>query len=215
MKEEIEQLKKKLLQISGDDQTSIRDLVLQRERELELLVRQLDDKVRYSQKNFERQGSGAGRGAGFNERPPSRPGAYEDPRSGFHDRPPSQHGAYEDSRAGYIERPRSRPGMYDDPRASLDRPPSQGGAYEDPRPGSHERPRSRSGAYEEPRGGRSSFTYGAYHEPRAFDYTERPRSRGTVNSWSRPGEDRRATQGGGGRGFLGSRDVDRYFLSFL
>ncbi|KAI3467605.1 hypothetical protein Pfo_024268 [Paulownia fortunei] len=231
LKDEIEQLKKELLQKSGDEEASIRDLILQRERELELLVRQLDDKIRYSQKNFERQGSEAGRGAGFNERPPSRPGSYEEPRAGFHDRPPSMPGAYEEPRTGYPERPRSRPGMYEDPRAgSLERPPSRGGAYEDPRagfaerppsrpgayedprPGSYDRPRSRQGAYEEPRGSfpqRSSFTPGAYEEPRAVDYNERPRSRGTANSWARPSEDRRAIQGGGGRGFLGSRDVDR------
>ncbi|KAK6139191.1 hypothetical protein DH2020_027070 [Rehmannia glutinosa] len=166
LKEEIEHLKKELLQRSDDDQTSIHDLIRQREQELELLVRQLDDKIRYSQKNFERQGSEVGKGAGFYERPPSRPGTYEEPR------------------VGYSDRPRSRPGI----------------------------PRSRPGAYEEPRGGsfpqRSSFMAGAYEETRG-DYNERPRSRGTVNSWTRPSDDRGAIQGGGGRGFFGSRDVDR------
>ncbi|KAL0421462.1 UNVERIFIED_CONTAM: Eukaryotic translation initiation factor 4B1 [Sesamum latifolium] len=227
LKEEIEHLKKELLLKSGDDKTSIHDLILQREGELELLVRQLDDKVRYSQKNFERPGSGAGRGAGFNERPPSRPGASEEPRAGFNDRPPSMPGAYEEPRAAYTERPRSRPGMYEDPRQErppswggqyedprsgfAERPRSRPGAYEDPRPGSHERPRSRQGAYEDPRGSfpqRSSFTSVGYQEPRAGDYNERPRSRGTTNSWTRSSDDRRAIQGGGGRGFLGSRDVD-------
>ncbi|KAK4429767.1 Eukaryotic translation initiation factor 4B2 [Sesamum alatum] len=228
LKEEIELLKKELLQKSGDDRTSVHDLILQREGELELLVRQLDDKVRYSQKNFERPVSGAGRGVGFNERPPSRPGANEDPRAGFHDRPPSMPGAYEEPRAAYTERPRSRSGTYEDPRMErppswggqyedprsgfAERPPSRPGAYEDPRPGSHERPRSRQGAYEDPRGSfpqRSSFTPGGYQEPRAGDYNERPRSRGNTNSWARSSDDRRGIQGGGGRGFLGSRDVDR------
>ncbi|KAL0385457.1 UNVERIFIED_CONTAM: Eukaryotic translation initiation factor 4B2 [Sesamum radiatum] len=231
LKEEIEHLKKELLLKSGDDKTSMHDLILQREGELELLVRQLDDKVRYSQKNFERPGSGAGRGAGFNERPPSRPGANEEPRAGFNDRPPSMPGAYEEPRAAYTERPRSRPGTYEDPRQErppswggqyedprsgfAERPRSRPGAYEDPRPGSHERPRSRQGAYEDPRGSfpqRSSFTPGGYQEPRAVDYNERPRSRGTTNSWTRSSDDRRAIQGGGGRGFLGNRDVDRYFF---
>ncbi|KAG8366022.1 hypothetical protein BUALT_Bualt17G0032900 [Buddleja alternifolia] len=213
LKEEIEHLKKELLQKSDDDQTSKRDLILQRERELDLLVRQLDDKVRYSQKHFDRPGSGSGRGSSFSDRPPSRPGAYEESRAGFHDRPPSMPGAYEEPRAGYPERPHSRPGMYEDHRVGIhDRRSSWTGAYEDPRPGSHERPRSRQGAYEEPRGGfpqRSSFMTGPYQGPTSGDYNERPRSRGTGNSWTRPSDDRRALQSGGGRGFFGSRDVDR------
>ncbi|KAK6160285.1 hypothetical protein DH2020_003666 [Rehmannia glutinosa] len=210
LKEEIEHLKKELLQRSDDDQSSIHDLIRQREQELELLVRQLDDKIRYSQKNFERQGSEVGKGAGFYERPPSRPGAYEEPRVGYSDRPRSRPGMYDDSRAGSVERPPSRGGAYEDPRG--ERPPSRRGAYDDSRPGSRDRPRSRPGAYEEPRGGsfpqRSSFMAGAYEETRG-DYNERPRSRGTVNSWTRPSDDRGAIQGGGGRGFFGSRDVDR------
>lgn len=224
MKEELEQLKKQLQEESSDVQTSTHDLILQKEQELEMLVRQLDDKVRYSQK-YDRPGSGAGRGGSFNERPSSHTGSYEESRAGFHDRPPSM--TYEDPRSGFSERPRSRPGRYDDPRAvSSERPPSRGGAYEDPRagyaerppsrPGSYDSPRhggnSRPGAYEEPRGGysqRSSFTPGAYQEPRVIDYNERPRSHGIGNAWSRPNDDRRNTQGGGGRGFLGSRDTDR------
>ncbi|KAI3452662.1 hypothetical protein Pfo_009326 [Paulownia fortunei] len=214
LKEEIKHLKKELLQKSGEDQTSIHDLILKREQDLELLVRQLDDKVRYSQKIFERQSSGAVRGAGFNDRPPSRPGAYEEqPRAGFHDRPPSTPGSYEEPRAGYTERPPSRRGVYDGSRAGFpERPPSRPGAYEDLRSGFPERPLSRPGSYEETRSvypERSSFTHGAYQEPRGVDYNERPRSRGTVNSWTRPSDDRRYFQGGGGRGFSGSRDMDR------
>ncbi|KAL8535291.1 hypothetical protein ACS0TY_011061 [Phlomoides rotata] len=201
LKEEIKLLKQESLQKYGDDQTSINDLILQKEQELELLVRQLDDKIRYSQNFFERQGSGAGRGSG---RPPSRSGAYEDPRVGYPERPHSRSSMYEDPRS---DRPPSRSGAYDDPRA--ERPPSRSGTYEDPRSGFVER---LPGAYEEPRGSflqRSSFTTGEYQEARAADYNERPRSRGSVNSWTRPSYDRRDVQGGGGRGFFGTRDSDR------
>ncbi|KAK6116558.1 hypothetical protein DH2020_049664 [Rehmannia glutinosa] len=173
LKEEIEHMKKELVQKSVEDQTSIRDLILQKEQDLELLVRQLDDKVRYSQRIFERKNSGSFTG----DRPPSRPGSYdEQPRANSHDRPPSMHGQYEEPRAGYQERPPSRPG-----------------AYEDSRSGFAERPRSRQGAYEETR----SFTNAPFQEPRVVDYNERPRSRGTGNSWSRPSDDGRFFQGGG------------------
>lgn len=198
-----------MLQKSGEEQAGVQDLIHKKEQDLELLVSQLDDKVRYSQRNFERQSPGAVRGAGFNDRPPSRTGVYEG-RSSFHDRPPSAAGQYEEPRTGYQERPPSRPGAYEDSRAGFaERPPSRPGAYEDPQAGYHERPRSRQGAYEETRSSysqRSSFTDGAYQEPN----NERPRSRGSVNSWARPSDDRRYFQGSGGRGFSGSRDVDRY-----
>ncbi|KAK4423889.1 Eukaryotic translation initiation factor 4B2 [Sesamum alatum] len=207
MKEEIAHLKKELLQKSGEDGSSIHDLILKREQDLELVVRQLDDKVRY-------RPSGAVRGPGFNDRPPSQPGAYEDPRVAFHDRPPSAPGSYDESRAGYPERPPSRPGAHEDSRAGFaERPPSRPGMYEDPRSGFSDRPRSRQGAYEETKSvypQRSSFTHGGYQERRAADFSERPRSRGTVNSWTRPSDDRRSFQGGGGRGFSGSRDVDSF-----
>ncbi|KAK4485737.1 hypothetical protein RD792_008383 [Penstemon davidsonii] len=226
LKEEIEHLKKELLQKSEDEQTSIQDLIHKREQDLDVLVHQLDDKVKYSQRIYERQGSGVSRGS---ERPPSRPGAYEEPRPGSRDRPPSRHvayedpragfndrpnstpGSYEDARAGYPGRPHSRPGMYEDPRSGYpEKPTSWGGGYEDPRQNFHDRPHSRPGAYEDPRGGfaQRSFTPGSYQEPGGVDYNERPRSRGTVNSWARSSEDR-TVQSGGGRGFLGSRDVDR------
>ncbi|PIN22933.1 hypothetical protein CDL12_04342 [Handroanthus impetiginosus] len=147
------------------------------------------------------------------ERPPSRPGMYEEARAGYPERPHSRPGMYEGPRGGSVERPPSRGGAYEDPRAAFaERPPSRPGAYEETRAGSRERPLSRPGPYEEPRGGfaqRSSFPSEAYQEPRAVDYNERPRSRGTVNSWTRPSDDRRASLGGGGRGFLGSRDVGR------
>ncbi|PIN04173.1 hypothetical protein CDL12_23283 [Handroanthus impetiginosus] len=212
LKEEIEHLRKELLEKSSEDKTSRHNLILQKERDLEQLVRQLDDKVRYSQKIFERKSSGAIRVAGFNGRPPSRPGYYD----GFHDQLPPAPGHYEEPRAAYPERPPSQPGRHEDSRHS-----SRPGSYEDPRasfaerppirPGAYEDPRLRQGAYEESRAiyPQRSFTHGAYQEPRAADYNDRPRSRGSVNSWARPSDDRRSFQSDGGRGFLGSRDIER------
>ncbi|KAJ7956770.1 Eukaryotic initiation factor [Quillaja saponaria] len=103
LKEEIDQLKKEVekdstvntsresLVEAGGDQASLRGILLQKERELELLIRDLDDKVRFGQKAIERPGSGAGRSASFQERPPSRSGSFEDSRSlEFTDRPRSR-----------------------------------------------------------------------------------------------------------------------------
>lgn len=144
MKEEIDNLKKELEKESplttepkeeaAEDQPSLQDRILQKERELEKLIRDLNDKVRFGQKAAERPGSGAGRGGGF-----------------------------------------------------LDRPPSQSGPFE---------------------------------ESRSIEFTERPRSHGTGDIWTRPADDRRAFQGGRERGFLGNRDLDRwasvvFFLAFL
>ncbi|KAL1556752.1 eukaryotic translation initiation factor 4B2-like [Salvia divinorum] len=212
LKEEIEQLKKELLQKIGEEQAGVQDQIHKKEQELELLVSQLDDKVRYSQRNFERQSPGAVRGAGFNDRPPSRTGLYEG-RSSFHDRPPSAPGQYEEPRAGYQARPPSRPSAYEDSRAGFaERPPFRPEAHEDPEAGCNERLHSRQGAYEENRSSysqRASYADGAYQEPRSLDGNERPRSRGSVNSWARQSDDRRYIQGSGGRVFSGSRDVDR------
>lgn len=107
LKEEIDDLKKELgrectmeansesLQGSGGDQTSLRDILLRKERELETLIRDLDDKVRFGQKSVERPGSrpssGGGRVAGFSERPPSQSGSIEETRNmDFMDRPRSR-----------------------------------------------------------------------------------------------------------------------------
>lgn len=197
LKEEIEHLKKQLLTKSDEDQTSIHGIILQKEQDSELLIRQLDDKVRYSQKIFERQSSGSSRGAGFNDRPPSRPGSHEGPRAGFHDRPPSASGPYEQHRTGYLERPPSRPGGYDDSRAGFtERPPSRPGAYEE-----------NTSVYPQ----QSSITHGVYQESRGGDYNERPRSRGAMSSWTRPSDDRRSFESGWGRASSGSRDMERYF----
>ncbi|XP_043705886.1 eukaryotic translation initiation factor 4B2-like [Telopea speciosissima] len=134
LKEEIEHLRRELEKEaavnangetlkSGGEQSSLHELILSKEKDLELLIRELDSKVKFGQKALERPGSGAGRVAGFPERPPSQSGLWEDYRR--------------------------------------------------------------------------------------MEFTERPRSRGTGDVWSRPGDDRRAFQGGGERGFLGNRDIDR------
>ncbi|XP_024023890.1 eukaryotic translation initiation factor 4B2-like [Morus notabilis] len=98
LKEEIEYLKKELekestesSQESAGDQPSLRDTLLQREREFEKLIRDLDDKVRFGQKAVERPGSGAGRSGNYLERPPSQSGPFEESKS-----------------IEFMERPRSR-----------------------------------------------------------------------------------------------------------
>lgn len=116
LKEEIDHLKKELEkaspdktnsetgQESGGDQASLHDIVLQKERELETLIHDLDDKVRFGQKAIDRPGSGAGRpgsGAG-------RPGSGAGRAGSFLDRIPSQSGSFEDSRSmEFIDRPHS------------------------------------------------------------------------------------------------------------
>lgn len=103
LKEEIERLKMELEkvspsnankeppQVSGEDQTSLHDIILHKERELEQLTRELDDKLRFSQKAMERPSSGAGRLASFPERSPFPSGSFEESRN-----------------VEYMERPRSR-----------------------------------------------------------------------------------------------------------
>lgn len=61
LKEEIDHLKKGLEQGSGGDQADLHEIILDKERDLELLIRELDDKLRFGQKAIERVGSGAGR----------------------------------------------------------------------------------------------------------------------------------------------------------
>lgn len=113
-------------QVSGQEQTSVRDRLLQRERELEQITRELDDKVRFNQKPVERPGSGSGRSSASFERPPSRSGSFE--------------------------------------------------------------------------------------ESRNTELMQRPRLRGTGDAWPRQRDERRGFQVGRERGFLGSRNVDRYAL---
>ena len=78
-------------------QPSLHDIVLQKERELELLIRNLDDKVRFGQKAIDRPGSGAG-----------RPGSGAGRAGSFLERVPSHSGSFEDSRnVEFMDRPRS------------------------------------------------------------------------------------------------------------
>nr|XP_023883858.1 eukaryotic translation initiation factor 4B1-like isoform X2 [Quercus suber] len=142
LKEEIDRLKKELgtesttkenresIQESGGDQSSLHDIISLKERELETLTRDLDDKTRFGQKAVERPGSGAG-----------RPGSGAGRVAGFAERPPSQSGSFE--------------------------------------------------------------------EMRSTSFMDRPRSRGAVDMWSRPADERRSFGGGRDRGFLGSRDFGR------
>lgn len=106
LKEEIDHLKelerestiktkRESLQEPGGDQSSLSDVIVLKEKELEALIRELDDKIRFGQKALERPGSrpgsGAGRVPGFPERPPSRSGSIEETRSmDFMDRPKSR-----------------------------------------------------------------------------------------------------------------------------
>lgn len=90
MKVEIENLKKEIEKESGNLQESegekinLSDLIQSKEKELEALIRDLDDKVRFGQKAVERPssrpGSGAGRFTSFTERPPSQSGSFDDVR---------------------------------------------------------------------------------------------------------------------------------------
>lgn len=139
MKAEIDHLKRELeiesasnvnsesQQVSGQEQTSLHERILQKEKELEQIARDLDDRVRFVPKPIERPGSGSGRNSVVPERP--------------------------------------------------------------------------------------HFRSGSFGESRNTDFAERPRSRGTGDAWPRQRDERRGFQGGRERGFLGSRDVDRYALS--
>ncbi|XP_010248678.1 PREDICTED: eukaryotic translation initiation factor 4B2 [Nelumbo nucifera] len=103
LKEEIDHLRKELEKVaidangeslqeaSGGEQTTLRELILHKERDLELLIRDLDDKIRFGQKVVDRPGSGSGRSASFPERPPSQSSLSEESRS-----------------MEFMERPRSR-----------------------------------------------------------------------------------------------------------
>ncbi|KAI3730891.1 hypothetical protein L1987_62071 [Smallanthus sonchifolius] len=106
LKEEIYNLKMDFKKESNENQTGLHDTILEKERELEQLTRDLDDKLRFGQKT-ERPGSGAGRmGSGFQERPGS---GSERSGPGFHERPLSQSGSFDESRSvDFSDRPRSR-----------------------------------------------------------------------------------------------------------
>ncbi|KAI3433144.1 uncharacterized protein J3R85_007361 [Psidium guajava] len=116
LKEEIENLKKEReeelahkannSQGSEGDQLSLNDPISLKERQLEALTRELDDKLRFGQKSVERPGSGYGRSGSFSERPPSRAGSIDESRSmDYNDRPPSRGMGDAWSRGGNERRP--------------------------------------------------------------------------------------------------------------
>ncbi|CAF2003729.1 hypothetical protein YC2023_085421 [Brassica napus] len=96
LKEEIEELRKKLEKESiapeikqsdqepGTNNNNHHDLpetLRGKEKALEILTRELDDKVRFRQKPVERPGSGAGRTGSYSERTHSRSGSIDESRS--------------------------------------------------------------------------------------------------------------------------------------
>ncbi|XP_039157863.1 eukaryotic translation initiation factor 4B2 [Eucalyptus grandis] len=118
LKEEIENLKKEMekelalkannehSQGSEADQPSLSDAISLKERELEALTRDLDDKVRFGQKSVDRPGSGYGRSGSFSDRPPSRSGSIDESRSmDYNDRPSSRGMGDAWSRSGNDRRP--------------------------------------------------------------------------------------------------------------
>ncbi|XP_076941620.1 eukaryotic translation initiation factor 4B2-like isoform X2 [Bidens hawaiensis] len=116
-------LKEEIYNLQRENQTGLHDTILEKERDLEQLTRDLDDKLRFAQKTVERPSSGAGRvGPGFQERLGSGSGRAG---SGFHERPGSGSGR---TVSGFYERPGSGsgimgPGFYE-------RPPSQSGSFD-------------------------------------------------------------------------------------
>lgn len=105
LKDEIDHLKKELAKetenkvnsdsapISTEQIRNLHDLLRQREKELDQLSRELDDKVRFGQKAPAdvRPGSGSGRMAFSADRPPSQSGISEDSRNiEFMERPGSR-----------------------------------------------------------------------------------------------------------------------------
>ncbi|MBA0613680.1 hypothetical protein Godav_014063, partial [Gossypium davidsonii] len=98
LKEEIDNLKKELEKDSTPasesalDQSALRGTLLHKERELEKLIRDLENKVKIGQKAVERPGSGSGRiGGSYSDRPPSQSGSSDSSRNmEFMDRPRSR-----------------------------------------------------------------------------------------------------------------------------
>ena len=60
---------------------TLHDTLLHKERELEILIQDLNNKVRFWQKVVERPGSGAGKIGNFLDRPPSQSGSTDGFRS--------------------------------------------------------------------------------------------------------------------------------------
>ncbi|VFQ87686.1 unnamed protein product [Cuscuta campestris] len=90
LKKEIELLKEEARQNPGEGH--IHDLLSKKEKELEVLTIDLDDKARFGEKASERPGSSSSSGR-VHERPPSRPGSVDEHRSGeFMDSRPRSRG---------------------------------------------------------------------------------------------------------------------------
>ncbi|XP_010425339.1 PREDICTED: eukaryotic translation initiation factor 4B1 [Camelina sativa] len=95
LKEEIEELRKKLEKESiapeikdseqepgsNNNHNDLPEILRGKEKDLEILTRELDDKVRFRQKAIERPGSGAGRTGTYSERSHSRAGSIDETRS--------------------------------------------------------------------------------------------------------------------------------------
>ncbi|CDY21078.1 BnaA08g24470D [Brassica napus] len=92
LKGEIEELRKKLekgaaiapesKETQQESDSDNHNLLREKEKDLELLIRELDDKVRFRPRAAERPGSGAGRtGSNYGERPHSRGGSVDESRS--------------------------------------------------------------------------------------------------------------------------------------
>ncbi|KFK33569.1 hypothetical protein AALP_AA5G030600 [Arabis alpina] len=95
LKEEIEELRKKLENESiapeikeseqepgsNNNHHDLPETIRGKEKDLEILTRELDDKVRFRQKPVERPGSGAGRTGSYSERTHSRSGSIDESRS--------------------------------------------------------------------------------------------------------------------------------------
>uniref|UniRef100_A0A2P2JXS0 Uncharacterized protein MANES_13G022300 n=1 Tax=Rhizophora mucronata TaxID=61149 RepID=A0A2P2JXS0_RHIMU len=116
LKEEIETLKNVFIAKANSESLrefveqkhSIQETISLKEKELEKLVHDLDDRVRFGLKVVGRPGSGAGRAVGFPERPHSQSGSFDDSRSvESMDRPRSRGMQDNWARSG-DERPRSR-----------------------------------------------------------------------------------------------------------
>lgn len=72
----------------GDDQSNLSNIISQKEKELEMLIHDLDNKVRFRPKASERPGSGSGR---VSDRPSSRSGSIDEPQSvDYNGRPTSR-----------------------------------------------------------------------------------------------------------------------------
>ncbi|KAG9160575.1 hypothetical protein Leryth_020727 [Lithospermum erythrorhizon] len=126
LREEIENLKKDSLHKSGEEQSNLNDEIMKKEKDLELLMLELDNKVRFGPKNIDRPGSGSGRYTGPAARVSSQPGPAEEPRGA----------------AEFMDRPRSRGIVESRPRQNDDRRNFSGGRDRGGFLGSREQDRS-------------------------------------------------------------------------